>query len=163
MSRFSHFSKAIICGIILCSIIFLSNCSGTKKDNSESSAENSATEAEKEQVNDQQERNQGIGPIKDLYLAPVDNALAEEGKVIFEQLCVACHKANERFIGPPMTGVTNRREPEWIMNMIINPQEMLENDPIAIELLAEFNGVPMVGQNISEENARKLLEYFRTL
>ena len=34
------------------------------------------------------------------------------------------------------------RTPEWIMNMILNPTEMVEKDPLAKELLVEFNGSP---------------------
>ena len=49
------------------------------------------------------------------------------------------------------------------MNMIINPGEMLEKDSLAKELLAEFNGVPMINERITEDEARAMLEYFRTL
>lgn len=36
-------------------------------------------------------------------------------------------------------------------------------DPLAKELLIEFNGSPMANQNLSQEDARAVLEYFRTL
>ena len=45
---------------------------------------------------------------------------------------------------------------------ILNPEEMIQRDPIAIKLLAEANGAPMANQNLTEEEARALLEYFRT-
>jgi hypothetical protein len=40
---------------------------------------------------------------------------------------------------------------------------MVNEDPLAKELLMEFNGSPMANQGLSEEEARAVLEYFRTL
>ena len=56
-----------------------------------------------------------------------------------------------------------RRSPEWTMNMILNPEEMVKKDPLAKELLIKFNGSPMANQNLTEDEARQVLEYFRTL
>ena len=56
-----------------------------------------------------------------------------------------------------------RRSPEWIMNMILNPEEMMAKDPIALKLLAAYNFAPMANQSLTEEEAREILEYFRTL
>ena len=78
-------------------------------------------------------------------------------------MCTACHKPNEKFIGPPQAGVLERRTPEWIMNMILNPEVMIVENSLAKELLMEFNGAPMANQNLTEEQARAVLEYFRTL
>jgi hypothetical protein len=49
------------------------------------------------------------------------------------------------------------------MNMILNPEQMVKEDPIAKKLLVEYNMAPMANQNLTEEQARKILEYFRTL
>jgi len=40
---------------------------------------------------------------------------------------------------------------------------MLLNDPIAKALLKEYNNMIMLDQNLSEEDARALAEYLRTL
>ena len=56
-----------------------------------------------------------------------------------------------------------RRSPEWIMNMILDPEQMVAKDPIARQLLIEFNGSPMANQSLTEAEARTILEYFRTL
>ena len=45
--------------------------------------------------------------------------------------------------------------------MIMNPEEMVEKDPAAKALLAEYLA-PMANQNITEEEARAILEFFRT-
>jgi mono/diheme cytochrome c family protein len=107
--------------------------------------------------------NKGIGPISSLTFEALNQEMADQGKKIFKQKCVACHKENKRFMGPAMKGVYERRSPEWVMNMMLNPTEMLKKDPIAIALLKEYNNTIMINQNLTEEEARALAEYFRTL
>ena len=70
---------------------------------------------------------------------------------------------NEESVGPAIKGILDRRSPEWIMNMILNPTEMLQEDPIAKKLLAEYNNEYMYNQNLIEDEAREIIEYFRTL
>ena len=89
--------------------------------------------------------------------------MAITGKAIYEAKCTACHKPTEVFVGPPQKGVLDRRSPEWVMNMILNPVEMQEKDPIAKALVKEFNGAAMVDMNLTEEEARQVLEYIRTI
>ena len=113
---------------------------------------------------EQWETNTGVGPVKTLSLpAETDQSLAATGKEIYESKCTACHKPDKQFIGPAPKGILTRRTPAWIMNMILNPDEMVQTDPIAKKLLVEFNGSPMANQNLTEEEARAVLEYFRTL
>ncbi len=108
--------------------------------------------------------NKGIGPIKSVTLgAEIDQKMATHGADVYKKMCTACHKPDKKFIGPAPKGVMKRRTPEWIMNMILNPEEMVAKDPLAKQLLMEFNGAPMANQNLSEEDARAVLEYFRTL
>ena len=70
---------------------------------------------------------------------------------------------NEESVGPAIKGILDRRSPEWIMNMILNPTEMLREDPIAKKLLAEYNNEYMYNQNLIEDEAREIIEYFSTL
>ena len=108
--------------------------------------------------------NKGIGPIKNVELgATVDQAMATKGEEIFKMNCTACHKADRKFIGPAPKGILERRTPEWVMNMIMDPEGMVQNDPLAKALLVEFNGSPMANQHMTEEQTRQILEYFRTL
>jgi mono/diheme cytochrome c family protein len=104
----------------------------------------------------------GIGPVTHVDIpATIDAALVAKGKTIFEGKCTPCHNADEtKKVGPGLKGVTERRKPEWIMNMILNPSEMTQKDPQAMELLATYLA-PMANQNLTEEEARSILEYFR--
>lgn len=105
--------------------------------------------------------NKGVGPIKSIELEDIDEALVEKGKEIFKANCTACHKFEKRVVGPPLAGIMQRRSPEWIMNMILNPENMVENDPDAKALLEEYLS-PMANQNLTEDEARAILELFRT-
>ena len=108
--------------------------------------------------------NKGIGPVKNLELPKnIDQEMVTKGKAVYDSKCLACHKPDKKFIGPAPTGILERRSPEWVMNMILNPTEMLQKDPIAMQLLVDNNGAPMADQNLTEEEARQILEYFRTL
>ncbi len=102
----------------------------------------------------------GIGPITEVVLADIDSELAAAGETTFNMLCSACHKFGERYVGPDLLGVTERRAPEWIMNMILNTNQMIFEDDTAYELLAEYM-TPMPQLMLSEEQARELLEFFR--
>ncbi|HRG44956.1 MAG TPA: cytochrome c [Leptospiraceae bacterium] len=104
----------------------------------------------------------GIGPITKVDLGDIDQAKAAKGKQHFDTKCSACHKFEEKVVGPPLAGVTERRSPEWIMNMILNPVEMTQKDPAAMELYATFL-VQMTFQNISQDETREILEYFRQM
>jgi len=105
----------------------------------------------------------GFGPIKKkLYLMPIDKPMAGEGLKIFESKCAACHKLDERYVGPAQRNVLQRVTPEFFMNMVLNPEENVEKHPHSKEMLAQYMQ-KMTNQNINLEDARKLLEYFRLL
>lgn len=108
--------------------------------------------------------NKGVGPITSVSLAAeVDQEMAKKGEEVYNKMCLACHRVDKKFIGPAPKGILERRSPEWVMNMILNPEVMVKEDPLAKALLAEFNGAPMANQSLTEEEARAVLEYFRTL
>ena len=108
--------------------------------------------------------NKGVGPIQSISLSEeIDAEMAATGKEVYDQLCLACHRIGKKFIGPAPNGILERRSPEWVMNMILNPEVMVKEDPLAKELFIEYNGSPMANQGLTEDQARAVLEYFRTL
>ncbi|MCO6490464.1 MAG: cytochrome c [Phaeodactylibacter sp.] len=102
----------------------------------------------------------GIGEIKEVSLnSPLKPNMVETGKAIYEMKCAACHKlSDQRVVGPGWKGVTERRKPEWIMNMTTNVDVMLEKDPAAQAMLKECL-VRMPNQNLSIGDARDVLEF----
>ena len=103
----------------------------------------------------------GIGPVKEnIELGSFDQSLAENGKKLFTEKCSQCHKMDERYTGPALRDVTNKRTPEYILNMILNPEEMTKKHPEAKKMLAIYAN-QMTFQNVSEEDARAIFEYLR--
>ena len=105
----------------------------------------------------------GIGPITAaIELEAIEQDEAEEGKVVFDQKCAACHKAAERYVGPALGGVVGRRTPEFVMNMMLDPATMVRRHPETKKLFATFM-LEMPNQGLTPEQAREVLEYLRTL
>ncbi|WP_297336132.1 c-type cytochrome [Algoriphagus sp.] len=126
-------------------------------------SQNTASSTQPEEATQQVKADpKGIGEIKNVDLdESIDENLVSTGKAIVDMKCTACHQLNDkRLVGPGFQGVTNRRRPEWIMNMITNVDVMLDEDPVAQELLAECL-TRMPNQNISVGDARGILEFLR--
>ncbi len=144
--------------LIICIALVVFSC-GSGNQN----ADNYQDNEQKETVNDPM-KNKGIGSVKKLVLEDeIDQEMVIKGKEIYDLKCKACHKPTENFIAPAPKGVLERRTAEWVMNMILNPDVMVKEDPDAKALLIEYNMAPMANQGITEEEARAMLEYFRTL
>jgi len=93
---------------------------------------------------------------------PLDQAMVTAGKGTYELKCQSCHRlTEEKLVGPGWKGVTQKRQPVWIMNMITNVDMMLEKDPEAQKLL-ELCLVRMPNQNITTDEARKVVEFMRS-
>jgi cytochrome c len=143
-------------------LFLLAGCGGGTDESDEGSEAPQSMLAEETPADPME--NKGIGPVSSITIgAEIDAEMVSAGQVVYEAMCTACHKPDKNFIGPAPKGIMERRSPEWIMNMILNPEEMIQKDPIAKALLMEFNGAPMANQNLTEEQARQVLEYFRTL
>lgn len=147
---------------------FMASCGG-KKEEKKDGFEVSRTKTEEKKAETSEGvpvdlDNKGVGPIKNLdFPDEIDQEMAARGQAKFDAICVACHMVDQRMIGPAMKGVYERRSPEWVMNMILNPDGMLKEDPIAKALLKEYNNAIMLDQNLTEEEARDVAEYLRTL
>ena len=109
------------------------------------------------------DNSKGKGKFADVKLThPLDKGMVAEGKGMYEAKCVACHKlSDEKLVGPGWKGVTDRRKPEWIMNFVTNTDEMIDKDPTAGQMLEKCM-VRMPNQHLSDEDARKVLEFMRS-
>jgi len=143
--------------VLAVSVAIISSCGGDGKKSEKASAPKEEKVVEVDPMKDK-----GIGPISSITLGEVDENLAATGKELFKVKCSACHKMSKRFVGPGLAGVTERRTSEWIMNMILNPEVMVAENPLAKKLLAEYLS-PMANQSLTEDEARAILEYFRTV
>jgi len=93
----------------------------------------------------------------------IDQGMVTEAKKIFDAKCHVCHGLTEaKVVGPGWKGVIKERKPEWIMNMMLHTQWMVENDPAAQALVEETKTV-MPDQELTKEQARAMLELIRSL
>jgi mono/diheme cytochrome c family protein len=106
----------------------------------------------------------GIGPFTTAVTLdePVDLDLAQTGEEIFQMNCEACHMMEDRFVGPPLGNVLDRRSPTFVLNFIMNPEQMAREHPEGQAMLQEYPLI-MPYQNITEDQALALLEYLRTV
>lgn len=144
---------------------FLMACGPDKpkqQTNGEDSHESLQGGDEKNAVAENAEDGKGIGPVKTVTLnTPLEQDRIPRGKAIYEMKCQACHRLDDqRVVGPGWKDITERRKPEWIMNMITNVDIMLDEDPEARKLL-ELCLMRMPNQNVSIGDARDILEFMR--
>lgn len=141
-----------------------SSCGGSSQSaSSEESTTGSSAVTEEIAVVDPEAKSdsKGIGRFTSVEIGSVDKAMAEQGEAIFTSKCSACHKtSDEKIVGPGLKDVTLRRTPEWIMNMITNPEEMTKKDPVG-KALFEKHLVQMTFQNVSDDETRQILEFLR--
>ena len=144
-----------LAGLLACSWL-IGGCSSTPETDAE-------RQARRQQGNlTSWEIQHGIGPIvEDLQVAAVDNALAERGKAIFVQKCATCHYLDMKKTGPPLRDVTKRRSSEYVMNQILNPEQMGKLHPDGRQLVAQYAQY-MTIQGITRENAHELLDFLRS-
>lgn len=161
--------------VLLCSLLLIS-CGGKETDKKEGfSIDRKKTEVQQNAENPAIEStilasqrvdldDKGVGPVNTISLSTdIDQSLANSGEEIYNQMCLSCHRVGKKFIGPPPDNILARRSPEWIMNMILNPEQMVRENALAKDLFLEYNGSPMANQNLSQDKARAILEFFRTL
>jgi mono/diheme cytochrome c family protein len=143
---------------LLAALVVASLLACTSKEDAEKAAKKSPNPAEL-----QDDSKEVHGPeVKKVELTnPLNQEWVATGQAVYDTKCQACHKlTDERVVGPGWAGVTKRRQPEWIMNMITNVDMMLATDAEAQKLLEQCL-VRMPNQNVSQEDARKILEFMR--
>ena len=110
-------------------------------------------------------KDKGIGPFKDktVEMGAINQKWVSEGKGFFASKCVLCHELDQKKIGPPLRNITKDRAPEYILNMIVNPTKMQKEDADVKVLIKKYNNVLMTELGLSNDQARSILEYLRTV
>jgi cytochrome c2 len=141
-------------------IIFSCNSKKTASEESSAPANTTAPADNSKSASDDQVK--GTGKFTNVELThPLDQKMIAAGQGIYDMKCGSCHKlTEEKLVGPGWKDVTNRRKPEWIMNFVTNTEEMLEKNTEAKNLL-EVCMVKMPNQNLSDDDARFVLEFMR--
>ncbi len=100
-----------------------------------------------------------------LAQAAPSRADAANGEAVFSARCAACHTIGKgKLVGPDLLGITTRRDTAWLTAWIKEPEKVLAaGDPIATQLLAEYNNIPMSNQGLSDAEVADLLAYFTSV
>jgi len=101
-----------------------------------------------------------------IYLGSIQySKAADSGEQIFQSRCTACHTIGKgKLVGPDLAGVTSRREESWLIRQIKEPDSLVaENDPVAMQLLQEANGVPMVSLGLSDAEVAAVIAYLKAI
>lgn len=151
--------------LLIISSIALSVYACGNADNSGDSTSNTpatTTTETTENGNPSYDPKRGEGKFENVELAAaLDQAMAQSGKQIYDVKCASCHKlTDERLVGPGWKGVSQKHKPEWILNFITNPDAMIDQDP-ELQSQLEICLVRMPDQNLSDDDARHLLEFMR--
>lgn len=85
---------------------------------------------------------------------------AERGSDLFiTRRCATCHTIGRgRRSGPDLAGVTQRREYDWLVRMILVPEEMVETDPEAERLSASYR-MMMPNQLLKPSEVESIIMY----
>ncbi len=90
------------------------------------------------------------------------------GESLWRTRCAACHTIGggditgsaAGGIGPDLLNVTRNRDRAWLTRWLAEPDKMLqEKDPLALTLLAQWQGVPMPNLRLSEVDIEALLAF----
>ena len=149
--------------ITACIALFVAACGETQQtDQPEEKKEFLQDNSTSSGDNPSYDPNRGEGKFTTVDIGTkLDGAMAADGEKISGVKCTSCHKlTDERLVGPGWKGVTERRQPVWLMNFITNPDPMIDKDP-ALQAQLELCLVRMPNQGLSEDEARKVLEFMR--
>ena len=86
---------------------------------------------------------------------------ARLGEAMYTRLCAGCHTVGKGDrVGPDLAGVLRRRDRDWLVRFIADPEKMrVQKDPIALALVAKFPTVRMPAMSIPPRDAADLLAY----
>lgn len=105
----------------------------------------------------------GIGKFEKFSVTGdhLDSVLIAKGDEFFSSKCSACHLLTaEDSNGPGWFGITSKRSPAWLMNMMTNTEEMIELDPSLNGRLKKYKST-MPDYQLTKDEARAILEFMR--
>lgn len=95
-----------------------------------------------------------------ISLALTGSTAAAEAADFFRQNCMSCHTiGGGRLVGPDLKDVMQRKNREWLIKYIVDPQAMIDSgDPYVAKLVLEARGTVMPKvPGINRERAEALL------
>ena len=94
--------------------------------------------------------------------AQVNDAMMKRGKMLWTNRgCGGCHGVGRKMAGPDLAGIEQRRSREWINKWLKETDSMIASDSVAMAMVAEWNGIRMPEQAITDQDIESLLSYIR--
>ena len=98
---------------------------------------------------------EGEDPSAPQVELPLDE-MAAAGKVTFEEKCAVCHTIGEGpLVGPDLAGVTETRDPNWLVGWILDPEAFAAEDADAAEI---YTGA-MASQDLAPPQVAQVVAY----
>ncbi len=93
---------------------------------------------------------------------PSDVDVIAAGEKLFKQNCAACHRIQEKLIGPGLANIYDRRDIPWIQTFVKNSQKVIQSgDAYAVDLFEEYNQIVMTPFDFSDEEILSVLAYIK--
>jgi len=93
---------------------------------------------------------------------PTDQETISAGEAIFNTTCITCHDINDKIIGPPLAGVYNRLEKDWLISWTRNSRAMIESgDEYANKIFNEYFQVEMILNDMTDDEIISIFAYVR--
>ena len=90
-------------------------------------------------------------PAKDVPQSPAED--------LFSRKCSSCHTIGKGVrVGPDLKNAHQKRSRSWLESFVKAPSGMLDSDPDARNLVAEFKGVRMPDLGLSEADVKSLAD-----
>lgn len=90
------------------------------------------------------------------------DAAAKRGKMLWvNRGCGSCHGVGKKMAGPDLAGVEVRRERQWLNRWLKETDVMIASDSIAMAMVAEWKGIKMPTQPLTDPDIEALLAYIR--
>jgi mono/diheme cytochrome c family protein len=93
---------------------------------------------------------------------PTDPAVIAAGEKLYKQNCVACHRVDQKLIGPALGNIYDRREIPWILAFVKNSQKVIASgDDYAVNLFEEYNKTVMTSFDFSDEEILSIVAFVK--
>ncbi len=85
---------------------------------------------------------------------------AANGKKLFKANCAACHKLDKKVLGPPLKGVSEKRDRKWLYSWIKNSAEFIKSGDADAKAIFEEFKIPMTPfPQLSNKDIDDILAY----
>lgn len=105
-----------------------------------------------------------LGGFLSLFFIPLttSDALAQDGKDLFQSKCASCHTVGGGDnVGPDLKDVGSKRSADWLVKVITEPDKLAAaKDPAQLELVKKY-GMQMPNLGVSAADAQKIVAYLQ--